>query len=928
MPPPVPSATAAPKKASLAADAAAAATASSRGAAAIPPTVPSSTTDAGTIPEHTTVPGWASAQRAVAEAGGSIATAGRDGSAVAAGRGAVSEEAPAAKLVPAVSGGREEAEIRFQIDGMSCASCVGRVERALKAVPGVSSVAVNLASGQALIRYQRGTAPARLAETVEKAGYEVLSPEPVVLQVDEMSCAACTGRVERALKAVPGVSDASANLATGLVQVSMVGQVPVAALLKAADKAGYPAQVLEDGHQGQEAAADERRAEEQRGLRRDFILAFVATLPVFVMEMGGHLFHGVMHWVTHHIGLQNSWLIQLVLTSFVLLVPGARLLKKGLLALWRHAPDMNSLVAVGALSAYGFSVVATLMPQLLPAGTVAVYFEAACVIVTLILLGRLIESRARGRTSDAIRRLVALQPREAHVRRDGVLIDMPAAQVKLGDWVEVRPGERVPVDGEVLEGRSFVDESMVTGEPIPVEKGPGARLIGGTVNQQGNLVFKAAAVGSATMLAQIIRLVERAQGSKLPVQALVDRVTMWFVPVVMSLALITFVLWWAFGPEPSLSFALVNAVAVLIIACPCAMGLATPTSIMVGTGRGAEMGVLFRQGDALQSLKDVKVVAVDKTGTLTVGHPVLTDCVTAPGFDRATLLPLVASVEGRSEHPVARAIVTAAEAEGLAVPSATGFQSETGMGVHAEVAGRHVQIGADRYMQQLGLCVAGFEKTVARLADEGKTPIYVAVDGQLAAVMAVADPLRDNSVAAIQGLHALGLKVVMISGDNRRTAEAIGRQVGIDEVVAEVLPAGKVAVVKRLKQQYGAVAYAGDGINDAPALAEADVGLAIGSGTDVAIEAADVVLMSGGLQGVVNAIGLSQATVRNIRQNLFWAFAYNAALIPVAAGALHPLFGVLLSPMFAAGAMAMSSVFVLSNALRLRRFGQGAPVAV
>ncbi|MDO4683819.1 MAG: heavy metal translocating P-type ATPase [Lautropia sp.] len=812
------------------------------------------------------------------------------------------------------------ADIMFNIEGMSCASCVGRVERALKAVPGVSSVAVNLASGQAVVQYEPGTDPGQLVETVSRAGYAVLPPEPVVLQVDEMSCAACTGRVERALKAVPGVSAASANLATGLVQVSTVGQVPVEALLKAAGKAGYPAQVLEDGQQGQEAAADERRAEEQRALRRDVTLALIATLPVFVVEMGGHLFHGLMHWVEHTIGLRNSWLIQMVLATFVLLVPGARLVKKGLLALWRRTPDMNSLVAVGALSAYGFSVVATLMPQWLPAGTVAVYFEAACVIVTLILLGRMIESRARGRTSEAIRRLVALQPREAHVRRDGRVIDLPASGVRLGDLVEVRPGERVPVDGEVIEGSSFVDESMVTGEPIPVEKGPGTQLIGGTVNQQGSLVFRAAAVGGATMLAQIIRLVERAQGAKLPVQALVDRVTMWFVPVVMSLALITFLLWWMLGPEPSLSFALVNGVAVLIIACPCAMGLATPTSIMVATGRGAEMGVLFRQGDALQSLKDVKVVAVDKTGTLTVGHPVLTDCVTADGFDRAQLLPLVAAVEARSEHPVARAIVTAAEAEGLPIPAVAEFQSETGMGVHAQVAGRRVDIGADRFLQKLGLSVDGFAPEAERLADEGKTPIYVAVDGRLAAIMAVADPLRDNSVAAIQGLHALGLKVVMISGDNRRTAEAIGRQVGIDEVVAEVLPAGKVEVVRRLKQQYGAVAYAGDGINDAPALAEADVGLAIGSGTDVAIEAADVVLMSGGLQGVVNAIGLSRATVRNIQQNLFWAFAYNAALIPVAAGAFYPLLGLLLSPMFAAGAMAMSSIFVLSNALRLRRF--------
>lgn len=815
--------------------------------------------------------------------------------------------------------GSGDSEIVLSIGGMSCAACVGRVERALKALPAVKAASVNQASGKASIRLQAGTDPAVLVETVERAGYEVLPGETLVLQVSDMSCAACVGRVERALRTVPGVSSASANLATGLVQVETLGMVPVDALLAAAARAGYPAELLDDGQREASDAAGQRREAEQRQLRRDFILALLATLPVFLVEMGSHLFHGIGHWVDAVIGRQTSWLLQMVLATFVLLVPGWRFLGKGFAALWRRAPDMNSLVAVGALAAYGFSVVATLAPGLLPAGTVAVYFEAACVIVTLILMGRVIEARARGRTSDAIRRLVALQPREAHVRRDGRVVDIPAAEVRLGEQVEVRPGERIPVDGEVLEGSSYVDESMVTGEPVPAHRTPGQSVIGGTVNQQGALVLRAAAVGSATVLAQIIRMVERAQGDKLPVQAMVDRVTLWFVPVVMGLALLTFLLWFWLGPEPSLGMALVNSVAVLIIACPCAMGLATPTSIMVATGRGAEIGVLFRQGDALQSLQAVKVVAVDKTGTLTVGHPVLTDFVPAAGFDRASLLPLVAAVEARSEHPVARAVVKAAEAEGLSLPAVSAFESVTGMGVHAMVEGRRVDIGADRYMASIGVSVAGFAGQAQRLAGEGKTPLYAAIDQQPAAIIAVADRLRDSSQAAIRGLHALGLKVVMISGDNRHAAEAIGRQVGIDEVIAEVLPAGKVEAIKRLKQAHGALAYAGDGINDAPALAEADVGLAIGSGTDVAIEAADVVLMSGGLQGVVNAISLSRATVRNIRQNLFWAFAYNAALIPLAAGAFYPLTGLLLSPMFAAAAMAMSSVFVLSNALRLRR---------
>ena len=513
---------------------------------------------------------------------------------------------------------------------------------------------------------------------------------------------------------------------------------------------------------------------------------------------------------------------------------------------------------------------------------------------------------------------------------------MPLAQVRAQDVVEVRPGERVPVDGEVIEGDSYVDESMITGEPVPVAKTAGSPVVGGTVNQTGAFTLRATAVGGQTVLAQIIRMVEQAQGSKLPIQTLVDRVTMWFVPAVMTAALITFGIWMVFGPTPALGFALVNAVAVLIIACPCAMGLATPTSIMVGIGRGAELGVLFRKGEALQLLKDAKVVAVDKTGTLTEGRPALTDLEVRPGFERATVLAQVAALESRSEHPIARALVAAAEAEGLALPAVQDFESLTGLGVHARVqdaskvgtdsaepAGVPVAVGADRYMQSLGVDVSPFAEVAQRLGGEGKSPLYVAVDGKLAAIVAVSDPIKATTPAAIAALHAQGLKVAMITGDNARTAQAIARKLGIDEVVAEVLPAGKVEAVKRLQATHGALAYVGDGINDAPALAQAEVGMAIGTGTDVAIEAADVVLMSGNLQGVAKAIGLSRATIRNIHENLFWAFAYNTALIPLAAGALYPAFGILLSPMLGAGAMALSSVFVLGNALRLRHFGRG-----
>ena len=739
----------------------------------------------------------------------------------------------------------------------------------------------------------------------------------ISLSIEGMTCASCVGRVEKALKAVPGVADAMVNLATERAVVRGVAGADT--LVAAIDKAGYEARIVDDAAQADDEADDKKDAE-RTALRRDLILAGVLTLPVFVLEMGAHLVPGMHAWIDAAIGMQNSWYLQFILTLLILAVPGRRFYQKGFPALLRLAPDMNSLVAVGTAAAFGYSVVATFAPGLLPAGTVNVYYEASAVIVALILLGRHLEARAKGRTSEAIQRLVKLQAKVAHVLRDGHIVDIPIKEVALGDIVEVRPGERVPVDGEVTDGRSFVDESMITGEPIPVEKSSGSAVVGGTVNQAGALTLRATAVGGQTMLAQIIRLVEQAQGAKLPIQAVVDKVTLWFVPAVMLAALLTFLVWLVFGPSPALTFALVNAVAVLIIACPCAMGLATPTSIMVGTGRGAEMGVLFRKGDALQLLKDARVVAVDKTGTLTEGRPALTDLEIAAGFERGPVLARVAAVESRSEHPIARAIVEAARAEGITVPAMTDFESVTGMGVRARVDGARIEVGADRYMRVLGLDVGVFADTAARLGDEGKSPLYAAIDGRLAAIIAVADPIKAGTPAAIAALHALGLKVAMVTGDNERTARAIAARLGIDEVVAEVLPEGKVDAVRRLKAAHGRLAFVGDGINDAPALAEADVGVAIGTGTDIAMESADVVLMSGNLQGVPNAIALSQATIGNIRQNLFWAFAYNTALIPVAAGMLYPAWGVLLSPIFAAGAMAMSSVFVLGNALRLRRF--------
>lgn len=613
----------------------------------------------------------------------------------------------------------------------------------------------------------------------------------------------------------------------------------------------------------------QKKDAEKVALKKDLVLATVLALPVFILEMGSHVIPGMHQWIMDTIGLQESWYLQFVLTLLVLAIPGRRFYLKGIPALLRLGPDMNSLVSVGTLAAFGYSMIATFAPGLLPQGTVNVYYEAAAVIVALILLGRFMEARAKGRTSEAIKRLVGLQAKEAHVLRNGIVIDIPISDVALDDIIEVRPGERIPVDGEVSEGTSFVDESMITGEPIPVEKVPGSLMVGGTVNQKGALRLRATAVGGQTMLSQIIRMVEQAQGSKLPIQAVVDKVTLWFVPVVMLAALLTFLAWLTFGPSPALSFALVNAVAVLIIACPCAMGLATPTSIMVGTGRGAEMGILFRKGEALQLLKDARVVAVDKTGTLTEGRPVMTDLELAEGFELDLVLAKVAAVESRSEHPIARAIVEAALGKEISLPALTEFDSITGMGVRATVDGERVEVGADRFMRELGLDIEYFSKTAIRLGNEGKSPLYVAIDGRLAAIIAVADPIKSSTPIAINALHQLGLKVAMITGDNANTANAIARQLGIDEVVAEVLPEGKVEAVRRLKESYGKVAYVGDGINDAPALAVADIGLAIGTGTDIAVESADVVLMSGNLQGVPNAIGLSKATIGNIRQNLF-----------------------------------------------------------
>lgn len=775
------------------------------------------------------------------------------------------------------------------------------------------------------------------------------------ISIQGMTCASCVLRVEKALKAVPGVSAATVNLATERAHIDWATELsdPKDVSLKvlaAVHKAGYEASVLEQ-HAAPSSAEADARALETNALLRALWVSLALTLPIFLVEMGGHLIPSVHHFVHETIGMQRSWIAQSILTTLVLVGPGRVFFTKGLPALWHLAPEMNSLVALGAGSAWAYSMVATYLPQALPDGTRFVYFEAAAVIVTLILLGRTLEARAKGRTGAAIKHLIGLQPRQARVLINGQPTDIDIKTVKPGDLILVRPGEKIATDGVITEGQPYIDEAMISGEPIPVTKRIGDRVTGGTLNTTNSFTFKATHTGGDTVLARIIRMVEAAQGTKLPIQALVDRVTAWFVPAIILCSLLTFVIWYWLGPAPSLSHALINAVAVMIIACPCAMGLATPTSIMVGTGRAAELGVLFRQGDALQRLRDVQVVAFDKTGTLTMGKPVLTDFVVLePTYDRALLLSWAAAMQTHSEHPIAHAIVQAARADNLPIAAAHNFKAISGAGVRATVNGHAVSSGAQAFMQTEGVDTSAAVHYSEQWGQQGKTPICLAVDGKLAALMAVADPVKPSAHGAIATLKQLGLRTVMITGDNQFTALAVAQQLGIDEVHAQVLPEGKVAVLQALQRSsalggrtetshsptadtleaqsnntgptYAKVvlAFVGDGINDAPALATADVGIAIGTGTDVAIESASVVLMSDDLAGVSTAIGLSRATLTNIRQNLFWAFAYNAALVPVAAGVLYPSFGILLSPMFAAGAMAFSSVFVVANALRLKRY--------
>jgi Cu+-exporting ATPase len=735
------------------------------------------------------------------------------------------------------------------------------------------------------------------------------------------ACPTCLRTIESVLEPLPGVHRVQTDVATERASVEFdPSAVSIKDMQDAVASVGYRVEARREP--GSRETEDEETAERHREIRdltrRVFVGAVLST-PVVATVMAAEFFGLDVPEL-----LMNRW-FQLALITPVFLYSGWPIHTVGWRTFRHRTAEMNTLITVGTTAAFAYSLLVTVAPRLFPAGVRDVYYEAVGVILTLILLGRLLEARAKAGTGEAIRKLLGLQPRTARVIRDETDAEVPVEEVRVGDDVVVRPGEKIPVDGEILDGRSTLDESMVTGESIPVDKGPGEPVVGGTVNQTGAFRYRATAVGSDTVLAQIVRLVREAQASKAPIQRLADRVAGLFVPAVIFIAIAAFVAWFDFGPEPALTRGLVSAVSVLIIACPCALGLATPLSIMVGTGRGAENGVLIRSAEALETAQRIRTVVLDKTGTITKGEPSLTDVIPTGELDEGELLRTAASAERLSEHPLAEAVVRGAEERGLSLAGAQDFESETGMGIRVIIDGRKVVVGRRRLLEDSGVDTAPLEQVASRLEAEGKTAIYAAVDGRPVGVLAVADTAKEEAAAAIAALRRRGIEVVMITGDNRRTAEAIARQVGVGRVVAEVLPQDKADEVRRLQAEGGAVAMVGDGINDAPALAQADVGIAIGTGTDVAIEVADVTLISGDLRGVVTALELSRATMRNIRQNLFFAFFYNAAGIPIAAGLLYPLIGLVLNPIIAAAAMAASSLSVVTNANRLRAF-RAAPI--
>lgn len=813
--------------------------------------------------------------------------------------------------------------LELPITGISCAGCAAKIESGVTRLQGIERATVNAAAETLTVAYDPAKVSAKeFVRTVRDLGYDA-GFETVVMPVGGMHCSSCVARIERHVCALDGVIRASINLATEQASVEYVPrQISPAEIRESIVSLGYDVQEpearaetedhVEEGHEhGTSDAA-------QRSWEFRFWVSAALTIPIVIGSLRD--FHSLAGMIPAF--LTNPF-VQWILATPVQFVIGWPFYKGAWAGVRHRSADMNTLIAVGSSAAYFYSVATIFFPQFVAAGGarhLAVYFDTSAVIITLIVLGRYLEAKARGRTSDAIRRLAGLSPKTARVVRAGREEDVRIEDVRVGDLIIVRPGEKIPVDGVVTEGSSAVDESMITGESIPATKSVGSEVIGVTINRTGSFTFSATRVGRDTALAQIIRLVEQAQGSKAPIQRLADVIASYFVPIVIAIAAVTFIVWLVFGPAPAFSFALVNFISVLIIACPCALGLATPTAIMVGTGVGAEHGVLVKGGEILERAHQVTTVVLDKTGTLTKGEPSLVDVAVMPGFERSDVLRLAASAEKRSEHPLGEAIVRAAEAEKLGLTDPRSFQALAGEGIEAEIEGISVIVGSPRLMAERKLDFGDLARQAESFSTEGKTPVFAAIDGRPAAVFAVADTLKENSAKAVDQLKRMGLEVVMITGDNRRTAEAIARQVGIDRVLAEVLPADKAGEIERLQQEGKVVAMVGDGINDAPALAQADVGLAIGTGTDVAMEASDITLISGDLFGIATAISLSRRTIKTVRQNLALSFVYNVLLIPLAAGVFYPFFGVLLNPMWAAAAMSLSSVSVVSNSLRLKGF--------
>jgi Cu+-exporting ATPase len=825
------------------------------------------------------------------------------------------EEAPEAY---AGKGAAEAKRLDIPVTGMSCAACAARIQDGLSHIEGVKNASVNFAAERASLQYD----PLKVSvddflKAIKDLGYGATVAKQT-LPIKGMTCAACVSRVQRALESLEGVISVFTNLATERATVEYIPtQVGIRDFRKAVREAGYDILQVQRGEDLVEREKREREAH-YRSLKTKVATGALLAIPIFLLVFWDRLGLSAILDIPR----RTNFYLQFLLETPVQFWIGWQFYKGAVGAARHRTTNMNTLIAVGTSAAYIYSITATFFPSVfeMTGHPAEVYFDTAAAIIVLILLGRTLEARAKGHTSEAIKKLMGLQPKTARVVRDGRDVDVPIEDVEIGDVVVVRPGEKVPVDGVVKEGYSSVDESMITGESIPVEKKAGDTVIGATVNKTGSFRFEATKVGRETMLAQIITMVQEAQGTKPPIARLADKIASIFVPAVMGIATLTFIIWYFFGPAPAFTYAILNFIAVLIIACPCALGLATPTSIMVGTGKGAENGILIRGGESLETAHKINAIIFDKTGTVTRGEPSVTDVVTNGGAKETDVIFYAASAEKGSEHPLGASIVKKAGDLSLELKDASDFRAIPGQGIRATVAGRSVVMGNAVLLEDDGVSLDGLKERASLLADEGKTPMFLAVDGKAYGIVSVADTIKEGSKEAVAALKGLGIEVVMLTGDNRRTGEAIARQVGIDRVLAEVLPEEKASEVKKLQAEGKVVAMVGDGINDAPALAQADVGIAIGTGTDVAIEASDITLIKGDLNGVYAAIKLSKATLRNIKQNLFWAFAYNTILIPLAAGALFPFFGILLSPIFAAAAMGMSSVTVVSNALRLRKF--------